>query len=362
MERIDTYRKWLDKEGMPVITGHGIADVTAVSLKPWPRKGGRGAYINLVGCERITDAYICEMPPGQSPLPQRHLYEELIYILSGNGTTTVWVNGRDKQSFEWQEGSLFSPPLNTWHQHSNAQSDRPAKYIGVTRAPAMMNLFHDLDFIFNNDFVFKDRYNGTENYFSSQGEVIEDLVEGNRKIWDSNFIPDCRNLELAYYTKRGGLSANMFLELSNGMMSAHVSELSGGAYLRAHYHGAGDPHLFLSGQGYALIWPEAGGIMAEGVERIRIDLQKNSLFVAPERWFDQRFSTGKEPLKYLAFHTEQSVKYAGLRKGYEGTKSVKIGGTQIDYEDEDPEIRRLFKEELARTGVSWRMSQYFPGE
>jgi hypothetical protein len=362
VERIDTYSKWLEKEGIPVITGHTVPDVTAVSLKPWSRKGGRGAFINLIGCERITDAYVCEIPPGQSLLPQRHLYEELIFILSGNGTTSVWIDGGTKQSFEWHEGSLFSPPLNTWHQHTNIQSDCSAKYIAVTRAPAMMNLFHDLDFIFNNDFFFKNRYTGNKDYFSGKGNIIEDVVEGNRKIWDSNLVPDCRKLELASFTKRGGLSANMFLELSNGMMSAHVSELPGGAYLRAHYHGAGDPHLFLGGQGYALIWPEAGGIKADGVERVRIDLQKYTLFVAPERWFDQRFSTGKEPLKYLATHTEQSVKYAGQRKGYEGTKSVKSGGTQIDYEDENPAIRKLFRAELAKTGAAWRMSQYFPGE
>jgi len=115
MERIDTYRKWLEKEGIPVITSHSVPDVTKVSLEPWPRKGGRGAYINLVGCERITDCYICEIPPGQSLLPQRHLYKELIYILSGKGRTEVWVDGKIRQSFKWQEGSLFSPPLNAWH-------------------------------------------------------------------------------------------------------------------------------------------------------------------------------------------------------------------------------------------------------
>ncbi len=43
-------------------------------------------------------------------------------------------------------------------------------------------------------------------------------------------------------------------------------------------------------------------------------------------------------------------------------KSVKLGGNQIEYEDEDPEIRRQFKEELAKDGAPWRMSEFFPGE
>jgi hypothetical protein len=239
LERIDTYGKWLDKEGIPVITGHGVLDLTAVSLKPWARKGGLGAYINLAGCEGITDAYLCEILPGQSLLPQRHLYEELIYILSGYGMTTVWVDGGVKQSFKWHEGSLFSPPLNTWHQHFNGQSDRPARYVGVTRAPAVMNLFHDLDFIFNNDYIFKNRFTGQEDYFSGRGKIIEDVVERNRKILDSNLVTDCRTLELAVSPTRGGQSANAFMELSNGMATAHITDLPGGAYVRAHYHGAG---------------------------------------------------------------------------------------------------------------------------
>ena len=157
MKRINTYEKFLEQEGVPVVKGYGVADLMTVPLEPWKRKGGLGAYLNLIGAGGIIDAYLCEIPPGESLLPQKHLYEEMIYILSGYGATSIWVDGKPRQSFEWQEGSLFSPPLNTWHQHFNGQSDKPARYLGVTRAPIFMNLFHDLDFIFNNDFVFKNR-------------------------------------------------------------------------------------------------------------------------------------------------------------------------------------------------------------
>ena len=36
--------------------------------------------------------------------------------------------------------------------------------------------------------------------------------------------------------------------------------------------------------------------------------------------------------------------------------SVKQGGTMIEYEDEDPEIRRRFEENLRRIGTPMRMS------
>jgi mannose-6-phosphate isomerase-like protein (cupin superfamily) len=363
MERINTYEKWLGKEGLPVIKDYGVTDLMAVYLKPWARKGGLGAYINMIGAEGNADAYLCEIPPGGALLPQRHLYEEMIYILGGYGATTVWVDGGDKQSFEWQEGSLFSPPLNTWHQHFNGQSDKPVRYIGVTRAPIYMNLFHDLDFIFNNDHVFKGRYSSKEGYFSSQAKTVQASFYDDPNVWETNFVPDCRTFSLVEEGEMGAISIAYF-EMANNLMTAHVGQQPSGTYKKAHYHGPGAHLVCLSGQGYTVMWPIGSGIDAQGFDRVRVDLKKNSLFSPPERWFHQHFSTGKEPLVLLAFHAERSHKFKGIKKDSRGRKrgSFQSGGTQIEFADEDPEIRRVFKEELAKTGAAWMMSKYFPGE
>lgn len=366
MERINTYKKWLEKEGLPVIRDcHSIPDLMEVPLKPWPRTGGSGVHINLIGAEGETHSYLCEIPPGGSLLPERHVYEEIIYVLSGYGAATVWVEGEAKQSFEWQEGSLFSPPLNSWHQLFNGQSDKPARFFGVTRAPVFMNLFHDLDFIFHNDFFFRNRYQWEEGFFSHGrlvGEDEKDEMMDNPKLWRSSFIPDVRSFGLVDDPARGGLSNNARYEFADGMMSGRITEEHGGTYMKAHHHNGGSHLICLTGQGYTLMWPSEGGPLAKGVERVKINWKKNTVFAVVDKWFHQHFSTGKEPGRIMSFSAERSVKYEGIRPIQPRAKSIKRGGTQIEYEDEDPEIRRLFKEELAKTGLPWQMSKFFPGE
>ncbi|MBI4296661.1 MAG: cupin domain-containing protein [Chloroflexi bacterium] len=362
MEKLNTYQRWLAKEGLPIIKDYNVPDVMAVSLSPWPRKGGYGAYVSLVGSEEVTDCYLCEISPGGSLQPQKHLFEETIYILSGRGATTIWADGIAKQTFEWQEGSLFSPPLNTWHQHFNGQGDKPARYVAVTRAPVFMNLFHNLDFIFNNDYVFEDRYTGEAGFFGSQGKLLEASPTRSHELWETNFIPDCRSFRLDADPRGGEAISSAFFELSNNIMAIHIALQPVGTYKKAHYHGAGAHLLCLSGQGYSLMWPSEGGIMAEGVPRIRVDWRKNTIFSPPERWFHQHFITTSEPARMLAFHPEQSRKYEGIKRDVQAAKSVKLGGALIEYEDEDPAIRRLFKEELTKNGAPWYMSKYFPGE
>jgi hypothetical protein len=42
------------------------------------------------------------------------------------------------------------------------------------------------------------------------------------------------------------------------------------------------------------------------------------------------------------------------------SKSVKEGGDQIEYEDQDPRIHRIWLEEMRKNGAPPRMEKYIP--
>lgn len=343
------YGKWQEGEGLDVIKGMYIEDLKKIPLKPWKRKGGSGVFINLEGTGGENDAYVCEIPPGGSLLPQRHLFEETIFILEGRGSTTIWNEGGTKQSFEWQPCSLFSPPLNTWHQHFNAQGDKPVRYIAVTLAPLMMNIFHNRDFIFNNPFQFTDRYVGQQDYFSGEGRLCKSPDWGMR-VWETNFIPDVLKVDLIEWKERGAGGQSLFFELSENSVAAHTSKFPVGTYKKAHRHGPGAHVIIVSGEGYTLMWREG--------KPQRYDWKVGSMIVPPEMWFHQHFNVGKEPAIYLALHSRVSKKHKSGEKDWRLDKDVKEGGDQIEYDDEDPMIREMFETELAKRGVQSQMPKF----
>ena len=346
--KLTSYEKWLEAEGLPVIRGFHIDDLKHVELAPWQRKGGLGAYVNLEGTGGTNDAYVVEIGPGGSLKPEKYLYEELIYVLSGRGATTIWNEGGSKQTFEWQAGSLFSPPLNTWRQHFNGQGDRPARLLGVTSAPTVINLFHNMDFIFNNPFVFEDRYSAEDAYFSGSGKTYFN------RIWESNFISDVPTFALLDKSWRGAGGKGIMFEMSNNTMAAHISEFPVGTYKNGHRHGPGAHVIVISGEGYSLLWQE-------GKPMTRVDWHAGSMFVPPEMWFHQHFNVGATPARYLALRWG-SLKHrmGGIFKVTGSDEGIsREGGNKIEYEDEDPEIRRMFEAELARRGVESRMAPFF---
>src|SRR5260370_12744180 len=147
------YEQWMAKEGVPIHTGYSAPNVRTLEVKPWPRMGASGAFIELTGGEGTDGAYICELQPGSTTKPQRYLFEESVFVLEGEGETAIWQEGGRKQTFRWRKGGMFSPPLNVWRQHSN-RGTAPARLISFHDLPLMMHVLHNPEFLFDNPFCF----------------------------------------------------------------------------------------------------------------------------------------------------------------------------------------------------------------
>jgi quercetin dioxygenase-like cupin family protein len=344
--RPSVYKEWLKTEGIPVIDGHYVENLITVPVEPWKRRGGLGVYINHDASDRSNDCYVCEIPPGGSLLPQRHLFEEMIYVLRGRGASSVWQGDGPQHTFEWREGSLFAIPLNAWHQHFNGQGSDAARFLAVTNAPVVMNLFQSAEFAFTCEHVFTERFAGERDYFDGGG------VQSGR-IWNTNFVPDVRTFHLVDYSERGAGGTNIKYRLARNSMMAHVSEFEVGTYKKGHRHGPGAHVLVLTGQGYSLMWPDGQPIK-------QFPWGPGSLVIPPDQWFHQHFNTGSTPARYLALRLGGGQKYREDGMPFSSIDR-KLGGNQIEYEDEDPLVRRLFTEACRHNGVEPRMERFWAG-
>jgi oxalate decarboxylase/phosphoglucose isomerase-like protein (cupin superfamily) len=346
-EKETPYTRWIKAEGLDIIDAMYVPNLHTVELKPWARRGGCGVYLNHDASRTSNDCYVCEIPPGKQLEPQRQLFEEMIYVLDGRGSTSVWNDAGQKVSFEWKAGAIFAIPLNASHQHFNGSGKEPARFVSVTNGPVLINAFGDTDFVFGTAYDFKNRFSGESNYFANGGEQKGLLL-------DTNFVADAVNLPLIAAKERGAGGGHIRFSMAKGSMNSHISQFPVGTYKKAHAHGPGAHVIVMGGEGFSLMWPE-------GEEPRRFEWREGTMIVPPNMWFHQHFNTGTTPARYLAFKAEGvSIRNAqGVPKAW---ISRRVGGDQIDYADESPMIRESFAGALAKAGLSPRMEAAYEAE
>jgi hypothetical protein len=333
------YQLWQQDEGIPIYRGAYVPDLYSLELGGWPRLGQRGAFVNLADQEH-DDAYVLEVDPGRQTEVIHHFFEATVFVLQGHGATTFWQDpsGRNKQTVEWQRGSMFAPPLNCYYQHFNLDGREPARLFGVTSAPLMINLLRSTDFIFNDRFIFEDRYDGGEGYFSNPGQRYDP------RTWQTNFVADIRAYHLDPEPERGEGNSRMGFALANNQMGVHVSEFPPGTYKRGHRHGPGAHLVILDGVGYSLLW-------FEGEPRERVEWKDGTAISPVEMQYHQHFNTGPEPARYLAI-TLSGLNTTGgwQQRRASGAEGSERGG--IPYDREDPEIYEQYVAECTRNGAT----------
>src|SRR6202166_1453526 len=350
---IDAYLDWVGKEGIPVTEDYGI-DLVKVETALWPRYGVNGAAVHLKGRGDFANMFLFDIPPGAATTPQRHLYEEVVYVLEGSGSTQLEFGGGRKRSFEWGPKSLFAIPLNAKHPHFNGSGRGRALLVSTTDLPLVMNTFHNEQFIFATEFDFNERA-GKNEYYSGEGDLI--TVRPGNHMWETNFVPDLAGIELKSWGDRGAGGTNIMFVLADGTMHAHISEMPVGTYKKGHRHGPGFHVMCVTGQGYSLLW------YADQKDFQRLDWKHGVVFPPADQQFHQHFNASKFPARYLAtgvgglrypLTLQQRRSLLGVKPGEKGAVSldIKEGGDQIEYEDQDKRIHPLWLDEMKKNGVT----------
>jgi mannose-6-phosphate isomerase-like protein (cupin superfamily) len=356
---LEPYLDWADAEGIPVHSGVGVY-LPGLATAPWPRYGVNGAILHLTGKGDFANCFVIDIPGGQSTQPQRHLYEEVVYVVEGRGSTQIELPDGRTHSFEWQPRSMFAIPLNVRYRLHNGDGRNRAVLASVTDLPLMLKLFHNDGFIFSNDYFFADRI-GKDSYYNGTGELT--MVRPGHNIWETNFVPDLGAIELTAWTDRGAGSMSLRFLLADGNMHAHVSEIQTGTYKKAHRHGAG-AHIFtVTGTGYSLLWSDGEADFQ------RVDWSPGWMFAPVEGQFHQHFTTSTVASRYLAviggsnaryILTEAARRTTNGRDGKRGlvSTSIKEGGNQVEYEDQDPRIHALWLDEMRAAGIVPQFDKY----
>jgi quercetin dioxygenase-like cupin family protein len=338
------YQDFVRQEGAPLYEGSAIADLASIELAPWQRRGGLVAYTRL-GEQEQRNLQIVEIPPGESLQPEHHMYDAVMYVMRGRGATNIWQEGEPKRTIEWQEGSLMALPLNAWHQEFNGSGSEPCRFLIASNMAYVINLYNNLEFVFNTPFQFKDRYSYD----------MEQYAARNKK-WDfrtleSNFIPDIRTMELDPYLERGRRTSVVRISMAATSIGMHVMEAGEGTYVTAHRHDAQAHVIVIGGEGYELMF-------MEGEEPRKVWAKPYAVVAPRHNEFHQHFNSGHGGYRMLAFRG------MGLRYGW-GRKHELARGAQstdrnavlynIPADQEDPAIREDYYRELEKKGISLRL-------
>ncbi|HLB29389.1 MAG TPA: hypothetical protein VJM69_04590, partial [Dehalococcoidia bacterium] len=228
-------------------------------------------------------------------------------------------------------------------------------------APLILDMFRDPNFVFNTQYQFKERFRSQEGYFNV-GDKRHRI--GRSHIWETNFIPDVMTalLDDASHKVSGGSSISY--EMAGNSLIGHIADWPAGRYHKAHYHAAGAVLLILRSTGYLLMWPKEVGTRPYQAGRedavVEFHWKPGSVYSPPNGWFHMHLNTGREAARQLAFRTGSRKNPIGFhvaaKHHIDGTlMSLQEGGTIIEYDYEDPEIRRRYEEALRRDGIECRM-------
>ena len=261
--------------------------------------------------------------------------EEVVYVMEGSGITTVWAEGYPKISFEWQKHSLFRIPANYHYQLSNARGDQPALTLHVSYLPLAMTTNSNPSYFFDNPYVdTTELYDEEGGFYSSEARAVD---VGGRMQWHGNFFPDLTVWDkLSAYGGPGRLAYSGGIHFPNSPHRPGLMALPSRRYRAAHRHRPGVTIVGIQeAHGFVVMWPDGG-------DYIVVPWKEGSVFVPPNMWYHMHINSGSVENRQLRIFPPRPI----MNYSFDDPRQ------QIPFAEEDPWIRNLFEEELAKNGLT----------
>ena len=341
--RYRPYEDWIESLGMPIYRDYYLEDLRTLKLGRWEDRGCDGAFIELVGQQGVTGAYVIEIPPGETIAPFRLPMDEVCYILQGRGITSIKASeSGSAKTFEWDARSLFMLPANHSYQLSNTTGNQTVRALICNYLPLVMSVMTSKDYLFDAPAKTPELLTGNGNFYSQAKVFPTHETAQVGTYWVGNFFPDMAAWDkMDALPKRGAGGRVILVEFPGSPLTAHMSVFPPRMYKKGHRHGPGFVIVIPKGEGYSIMWPEGG-------EKVVIPWHEGSCFVPPMRWFHQHFNVSDHPDRYLAIHPPRGLSDSG--EVIENRAS-----DQFEYPDEDPMVRERFEAELAKRGLTSAM-------
>ncbi|MDP2645407.1 MAG: hypothetical protein Q8P24_10740 [Desulfobacterales bacterium] len=327
------YEKWVEDDlGFKLHRGYAVGPLCGYPVAYWKDRNISVAFFDLIGAESLAGMYVAEIAPGQSSHAARQLADEVIYVISGSGSTTV-DTARGRISFEWGPRSLFAVPLNHPYQLFNGSGIEPVRFISVNTLPIVYNLFRDPDFVFGSTHDFK-RIDPEANP-SDSILYVPDKDHGRTAVnlHETTFVPDILSVPRSSFRERGKGNNTVYFELANSVLSVHVAEHPGLRFFNPHRHGPSAFVFNLSGSGYSLMWLEGGAME-------RYDWPENDIgvIVPPNMWWHGHFGTSPASIQLAIKLRSRKLPINHLYD--KSHKHISEGGTVLHYTDLDRDLRK----------------------
>jgi len=120
-----------------------VPDAVEFKLDRWDRRGEGSTNMHWrMSGNTMIDMHVSEMPAKLYKRAHRHSSDAFILLTSGKGYSLTWPEGQYEKRVrvDWQEGTMFVPPIYWYHQHLNPGGSEPARYLAINAPVLVTNL------------------------------------------------------------------------------------------------------------------------------------------------------------------------------------------------------------------------------